>query len=265
MSRPSTFRILDDFSQLATRIETASVGTQWDVKELVLRDWGGIIGPNSDVHLVARWKRGNEDFVVSVVVVDPLNVVADYSDFRTPSKSAGVTETPLSLRKPMRPGKWTVRFYVHRQFAKASAEVEFIVAPLQFKQALEGDPKLSTDNRGVEEDALVNGANRNLYSIRTTLSLTKDYEALQNLISSSVNVAGKRLRSWIDFIIGQAWNVKDVCYVSKNPEEWKRSQPERCHQQRQISPNLCANMNWSSFSPDPKSELGPIKANGRIR
>ena len=259
------FRILDSSSQLASRIETASVGTDWDVKELVLRDWGGIIGPNSEPRLVARWRKATEDFVVTVVVVDPLNVVADYSDFRTPSKSAGVTETPLSLRKPLRPGRWTVKFYVQRQFTKVCAEVHFYVSPSQFKKAIEGDTQLSLDNRGVEDDDQVNGANRNLYSIRTTLSLTKDMEALQNLVSNSVNVAGRQLKAWIDTVVGQSWKVKDVCYVSKESDTWKSTIPDNCKRRRQITPNLCVNMNWSSFSPDPKSELTHIKADGRIR
>jgi len=241
------------------------VGTDWDVKELVLRDWGGIIGPDSDPRLVARWRKAADDFVVSVVVVDPLNVVADYSDFKTPAKSAGVTETPLSLRKPMRPGKWTVRFYVQRQFTKICAEVTFYVAPLQFKKSVEGDSQLRTDNRGIENDDQLNAANRNLYSIRTTLALTKDIQALQSLVANSAIVAGQQLKSWIDSVLSQAWKVKDICYASKDSENWKSSQPTRCRRVRQVTPNLCANMNWSSFSPDPKSDLGPVKADGRIR
>ena len=265
VARQSLFRILDESSQLASRIETASVGTNWDVKELVLRDWGGIVGPQSDPRLVARWRRGAEDFVVTVVVIDPLNVVADYADFRTPAKSAGITETPLSLRKPIRPGKWTIRFYIQRQFNKVCAEVDFFVTPLQFKDSVEGDAQLSTDNRGVVDDALLNAANRNLYSIRTTLSLIKDLEAFRILVANSLQVAGQRLKSWIDSVLNEAWKVKDVCYVSKDSDNWKMSQPSRCKRARQITPNLCANMNWSSFSPDPKSDLGPVKANGRIR
>ncbi|CAK8682353.1 unnamed protein product [Clavelina lepadiformis] len=265
ISPRTTFRMIDSNSQIGHRLEGAVVGTEWDVKELTLRDWRGVIGPNDEPRLVARWRKSDEDFVVTIVVVDPLNVVADYNDFRTPSKAAGVTETPLSLRKPLRPGRWVVRFYVQRQFQQVCAEVDFYVTPLEFVEGRAGDTKLSEYNRGVEDDGQLNAANRNLYSVRTTLSLTKDLQAARDLVSSSLSLMGTKLHSWVDGILGSMWQAKDVCLISTSPESWQKSQPGGCDQRHDSAPNLCHNMNWSSFSPDPKSELGKVKPNGRIR
>nr|XP_018673371.1 xylosyltransferase isoform X1 [Ciona intestinalis] len=265
LSPQPSLRILDRSSNLAKRLETASVGTNWDVKELVIRDWGGLVGPNSDVHLVARWSRSEDDFVVTVVVIDPLNVVADYNDFRTPSKAAGVTETPLSLKKPLRPGRWLVRFYVQRQFTNICAELDFYVTPQEFKGGIEGDSVLREINRGVVDDAQVNAANRNLYSIRTTLNLARNNQAETELASESNHVAGLKLRNWVDFVVSSGWKAKDACLVAQSPETWREAQPRRCFMPRQGTPNLCENTNWSSLSPDPKTELISVKPDGRIR
>jgi len=265
VSTPPTLRILDPSSDLAKRLETVTIGTNWDVKELTLRDWGGIIGPESDVHLVARWSRADDDFVVTVVVIDPLNVVNDYNDFRAPARAAGVTETPLSLRKPLRVGRWVVRFYVQRQFSRPCAEVEFVVAPLEFKDGGRGDVRLRTVNRGVADDAQVNAASRNLYSIRTTLNLSRRSSEADKLVLNAQDIEGPGLRSWVDQVVGSAWTVKDHCLVAEKASEWQDRRPDKCRDPRQPRPNLCANANWSSFSPDPKSELGPVKRNGRIR
>nr|CAB3267814.1 xylosyltransferase [Phallusia mammillata] len=265
VSPQSTLRITDKSSELASRLEGAAVGTNWDVKELTLRDWGGIIGPNSDVHLVARWRRAEEDFVVTVVAIDPLNVVSDYNDFRTPAKAAGVTETPLSLRKPMRPGKWTIRFYVQRQFNNICAEINFFVAPLEFVASLPGGASLSVDNMGIVDDTTVNAASRNLYTMRTTLNLKKDERAAEKLVLNSKYTAGPKLQSWVDDVIVLAWTAKEYCTVAESPAEWTEKQPKSCYSQRQITPSRCADVSWSSFSPDPKSELGRVKSNGRIR
>nr|Q5QQ54.1 RecName: Full=Xylosyltransferase; AltName: Full=Peptide O-xylosyltransferase [Ciona savignyi]CAI29051.1 protein xylosyltransferase [Ciona savignyi] len=265
LSHQPTLRMLDRTSALSKRLESASVGTNWDIKELVLRDWGGLIGPNSDLHLVARWSRSDDDFVVTVVVIDPVNVVADYNDFRTPSKAAGVTETPLSLKKPLRPGRWVVRFYVQRQFTNICAELDFYVTPLEFKDGAEGDSQLREINRGVVDDAQLNAASRNLYSIRTTLNLPHNNLAATELANQAVHVDGAKLRRWVDAVASGAYKAKDACLVAQATETWREAQPRRCYTPRQITPNLCENLNWSSMSPDPKSEMIPVKPDGRIR
>lgn len=264
VSRNPPLQILDQGSLLAGRLVWAAVGTNWDVKELVLRDWGGIIGPQSDPHLVAKWSNSKDDFIVTVVLIDPLNVVADYNDFRTPAKAAGVTDTPLSLKKPLRPGKWRVRFYVQRQFQKAVAELSFVVAPLQFRDGQPFDVSLYTENRGVVEDDNLNSARRNLYSIRTTLNLPRDHGAEQSL-EERASYVGEDLESWIDEVAVHSWTAKEICLASDDTNMWSRSLPKDSSCKHAIIPRLCKTERWSSLSPDPKSEIGPVQPNGRIR
>lgn len=265
VKKETGIRIIDYSSQLASRLEWAIIGTKWDVKELLLRDWGGIIGPRSDPRLVMKWSEAKDDFIVTVVLIDPLNVVAEYTDFRTPAKSAGVTETVLNLQKPIRPGKWTVRFYIQRNFQKLTAEMNFIVTPLQYKDGELGSKNLSIDNRGVISDDELNSLNRNLYSIRTTLNLKKD-QGSERSLEERASYIGEDLEAWIDEVIGSVWTVQEICIKADTTDDWFLSQPSNsCKRSNHISPKLCKELAWSSYSPDPKSELGLVKSNGRIR
>lgn len=260
-----SLQILDHTSTLAKRLEHAAVGTNWDVKELVLRDWGGIIGPLSEPRLVAKWRSAPNDFIVTVVLIDPLNVVADYNDFRTPNNAAGVTDTPLSIRKPLRPGKWTVRFYVQRQFQKAVATLSFVVVPLQFQKSLKNKYNLTASNRGVSADDQLNSAGRNLYSIKTTLNLPR-YEGAEKSLEERSTYVGEDLESWIDEVVDLGWTVDSVCVAGSDIDLSVDSIiPPSCVSRFKFIPKLCKTLPWSSYFPDPKSEIGPVQRNGRIR
>lgn len=259
--------ILDNQSPLAARLDSVSVGTNWDVKELVMRDWGGIIGPNSSkVRLICQWVTSKEDFLVTVAVIDPLNVVADYNDFKTPSKQAGVTDTPLNLKNPIRPGVWKIRFFVHRKFHSPVAELKFVVAPLQYRNGQIGDISLATDNRGIANDDGLNSANKNLYSIRMALNLNRDDGAEESLEERATYV-GEDLESWIDETLKEVWNPEDFCIASIDSKSWRypNIKSKTCQNLPSKTPPLCRTLLWSSLSPDPKSELGPVRSNGRIR
>lgn len=61
---------------------------------------------------------------------------------------------------------------------------------------------------------------------------------------------GHALENWTDSSISSFWSVAGLCMAS----------PSSC------SPlELCNKTSWSSLSPDPKSELGTIKPDGRLR
>lgn len=61
---------------------------------------------------------------------------------------------------------------------------------------------------------------------------------------------GKALENWTDSSIGSFWSVAALCVAS----------PSSCS-----TLELCSKTSWSSLSPDPKSELGAIKPDGRLR
>lgn len=63
-------------------------------------------------------------------------------------------------------------------------------------------------------------------------------------------LTGLELERWIDSLVGQLWEAADVCAVG----------PTSCPVMQ-----ACAKSPWSSLSPDPKSQLGEPRADGRIR
>ncbi|KAL8163300.1 UNVERIFIED_CONTAM: Xylosyltransferase 2 [Gekko kuhli] len=63
-------------------------------------------------------------------------------------------------------------------------------------------------------------------------------------------MVGKALENWTDSSVRSFWLVAGLCVAS----------PSSCS-----TLELCSKTSWSSLSPDPKSELGAIKPDGRLR
>lgn len=66
----------------------------------------------------------------------------------------------------------------------------------------------------------------------------------------NAQLVGQPLESWLDSLVERFWVTGDVC----------TTQTSSC-----TALALCSKTSWSSLSPDPKSELGPVKSDGRIR
>lgn len=81
------------------------------------------------------------------------------------------------------------------------------------------------------------------------LNLPRSEEAEEDAVQKA-QLTGKALEDWADGAISAFWSVADVCVVS----------PSACG-----SLETCSKTSWSSLSPDPKSELGPVKPDGRLR
>lgn len=66
----------------------------------------------------------------------------------------------------------------------------------------------------------------------------------------SGSLVGKALDAWVDSLVGAFWVTGGICSTRTS-----------------LCPTvaLCTKTSWSSSSPDPKSELGRVKSNGRIR
>lgn len=81
------------------------------------------------------------------------------------------------------------------------------------------------------------------------LKLTKGEGALEEA-QEKAQLVGRALEDWIDASVGAFWAMGDICSTEPSP-----------------CPSLvkCTESSWSSLSPDPKSELGAVKSNGRIR
>ena len=104
------------------------VGTEWDPKERIFRNFGGVIGPLDEPVALQKWVRGT-NLTATIVGIDPAQTVAASYDIGV-DVDAEYTQYKPPLQRPLRPGAWTVR--VLRLWERV-AEARFLVMPLAFK------------------------------------------------------------------------------------------------------------------------------------
>lgn len=107
---------------------SGQIGTEWDPKERIFRNFGGVIGPLCEPLAVQKWARG-PNLTATIVWIDPALVVAASYEI-TVDVDAEYTQYKPPLQRPLRPGAWTVR--VLKQWQRV-AEVRFLVVPLTVK------------------------------------------------------------------------------------------------------------------------------------
>ncbi|XP_067313602.1 xylosyltransferase 2 isoform X1 [Pseudorasbora parva] len=224
------------------RLKHLEVGTEWDPKERIFRNFGGVMGPLDEPVAVQKWARG-PNLTATIVWIDPAHIVAASYDISI-DVEAEFTQYKPPLQRPLRPGVWTVR--VLRLWERV-AEARFLVMPLAFK----GREPLRTEDHGWVHA----GPPGNVYleqsfqQLAHVLKLPPSEPALQEA-QKKTSLVGKPLEAWVDSSVGAFWVTGNIC------SEKTSSCP---------SIGLCTKTAWSSLSPDPKSELGPVKLNGRIR
>ncbi|MGH0131958.1 UNVERIFIED_CONTAM: hypothetical protein FKN15_008618 [Acipenser sinensis] len=65
----------------------------------------------------------------------------------------------------------------------------------------------------------------------------------------NAGLTGSELERWVDELVGAHWSAVDMCSVG----------PSGCPVMQ-----ACSQTVWSALSPDPKAELGPIRADGHL-
>ncbi|CAM9282289.1 unnamed protein product [Lampetra planeri] len=237
----STF-VLETNLKEFERLKGVEVGTDWDPKERIFRNFGGVIGPLDEPLAVQKWARG-PNLTATIVWIDPALVVAASYDISV-AVDTEFTQYKPPLQGPLRPGTWTVR--VLKQWERV-AEVHFLVLPLTFKD--------KQPLRKVEDGWLHAGPPGNQYldqSFQQLSSVLKlpPQEAAMLEAQRKALLVGPSLEAWVDSSMGAFWVIGNLCVTQASP----------CSA---LSP--CSKTTWSSLSPDPKSELGPVKSDGRIR
>lgn len=85
--------------------------------------------------------------------------------------------------------------------------------------------------------------------LSSVLKLPPQEPAMQEA-QRKAQLVGQPLEAWVDSSIGTFWVTGGLC----------ATQTSSCPA---VGP--CSKTSWSSLSPDPKSELGLVKSDGRIR
>ncbi|XP_044927852.1 xylosyltransferase 1 isoform X2 [Mustela putorius furo] len=224
------------------RLQFSEVGTDWDAKERLFRNFGGLLGPMDEPVGMQKWGKG-PNVTVTVIWVDPVNIIAATYDILIES-TAEFTHYKPPLNLPLRPGVWTVKILHHWV---PVAETKFLVAPLTFsnRQPIRPEEALKLHN-GPPRSAYME---QSFQSLNPVLSLPISPAQVEQARRNAAST-GAGLERWLDSLVGGMWTAMDVC--ATGPTACPVMQP-------------CSQTAWSSSSPDPKSELGAVKPDGRLR
>ncbi|XP_021352699.1 xylosyltransferase 1-like [Mizuhopecten yessoensis] len=218
------------------RLISLEVGTDFDLKELIFRNYAQLLGPYSDLVLRHVWGQGME-FTVSVAWIDPANVIAASYEVTVPKSSIeyiGNHKPQLSV--PLRPGVWTVKLMHHWTVL---AETKFLVIPLIMMNGQPINPVESELSHGGPQEFY---ASKDFSEFRNVLKINASDAFINDALFNSKKT-GAALESWIDLLTQKFWSIQSTCSVNA----------EHCPQI-----DLCDTTSWSSRSPDPKSEIRGI-------
>uniref|UniRef100_A0A8C1JY59 Xylosyltransferase 1 n=1 Tax=Cyprinus carpio TaxID=7962 RepID=A0A8C1JY59_CYPCA len=224
------------------RLQFAEIGTDWDAKERIFRNFGNLMGPMDEPVGMQKWGKGS-NVTMTVVWIDPTNVIAATYDILIDA-SAEFTHYRPPLNLPLRPGMWTVRVL---HLWSPVAETRFLITPLTHHKHLpiRQEDALRTHN-GPAKNSYMEQSFHGLNPILNIPVHLGQVEAAEH----NAELTGPELERWVDSLVGEVWSAVDVCSTG----------PSGCPVMQ-----TCRETIWSSLSPDPKSQLGSPKTNGRIR
>lgn len=219
--------------EMARRIWSLEIGANWDGKESVLRSYGNILGVWDEPVAAVRMTLGRLGSV-NVIWEDP---VGDRLATYTMKVEANwfVAYHKPKVERPIRPGVWKVK--LESKSGELLMETKFLVAPLTHENM----------------EPLSHPKALNARKANTAHPGIDSREFLR--WNDNVAKEGTALEEWLDELVGEFWTAGGYCRTGNaitagSPCSWITD---------------CNSTDWSTFSPDPKSEIGKIKPNGRIR
>ncbi|KAJ8001825.1 hypothetical protein DPEC_G00173440 [Dallia pectoralis] len=231
-----------------TRLQVAEVGTEWDAKERIFRNFGGLMGPLDETVGMQRWSKGS-NVTVTVVWIDPTNVIAATYDILIDA-GAEYTHYRPPLNQPLRPGLWVVRLL---HLWVPVAETRFLITPQAYvrHQPIKEEDTLKLHS-GPPKNSYME---QSFHGLNPVLNIPVHPGQVERA-NQNAALTGPALERWIDSLVGSAWEAGDVCSTSATG-----GGPGTACSVMQA----CAKTPWSSLSPDPKSQLVPPHPDGRIR
>lgn len=218
------------------------MGSNWDGKESVFRNVGGILGVWDEPVAAVRLAAGHYS-ELEIQWVDPVG--EHVSTFNMKMESGWfVSYHKPKLERPIRPGLWSVKLVTHVKSGKDLLQTDFLVVPLthENKEPLGSPQSVNALRAGLSGKVGGAGGHGGV--------------ALLESWRRNVSKSGVELDGWVDDLLGQYWRVEGSCrggaiaMGTNGGCGWMPS---------------CAGSGWSTLSPDPKSELGEVQSNGRLR
>uniref|UniRef100_A0A3P8TW73 Xylosyltransferase 1 n=1 Tax=Amphiprion percula TaxID=161767 RepID=A0A3P8TW73_AMPPE len=236
------FKLTTPPTSTFSRLQFAEIGTEWDAKERMFRNFGGLMGPMDETVGMQKWTKG-PNVTVTVVWIDPTNVIAATYDILIDA-GAEYTHYRPPLNQPLRPGVWSVRILHHWS---PVAEMRFLIAPLAYNkhQPIRQEDTLKFHNGPAKNSYM----EQSFHGLNPVLNIPVSLGYVEQAKRNAA-LTGPELERWLDSLVGELWEAADICAVG----------PTACPVMQACSKNP-----WSSLSPDPKSQLGAPRASGRIR
>ena len=153
-----------------------------------------------------------------------------------------------TFTKPLRPGKWIVKIVYNDDVVLG--RTQFLVIPQNYFDGKSAslEDVISTNN----------GPPAGLYAPDYVIEFDRganDTKTLVEVFTKHSKSTGSALEEWIDSHVVKHWNFKGMCRVANG-----QTSMNKCTSKLPS----CLETTWSSFSPDPKTEIGDINSEGLL-
>lgn len=241
LARPQQFGRVSRSTTLGKRIRSIEVSTEYDQKEQMLRNFAKIMGPNAEPTFLLRLAEVNAEpniftarsYNLTVLWINPAGHLSDISDIHIDASSASPTISfaKSNLKPPLLPGIWTAKLVNKHSMI---AQCNFLIIP-----KIRGDINVSADMDW--SGAHTNADDRLAKHWNIFLPTAKDVQVMKEQALINAKLIDDDRIMWISDLITKYFVIKEICVQ------------HRTH----ALPNLhqCNETTWSSFAPDPKSDL----------
>lgn len=116
----------------AERLVNIQVGTDFDAKEALFRNYAGLISSDSEIAVQLSWRYGQPVTSVAVSLITPEGETADVAGVNVSTESATVSFYQPQLSEPLQPGVWAARATVMSNgWEIVIGETPFLVVPTE--------------------------------------------------------------------------------------------------------------------------------------
>lgn len=233
------------------RIKFIEVSSEYDQKEQISRNFGKTLGPNSEPVVVFKLTGTQPDnktvYNITALWIDSTGSLMSIDDYHI-EDGAGPSLNFIkpNLKHPLTPGVWTVKL-LHRK--SVIAQIRFLITPLQFIAKEEITQKQAEKfNYGIKYDMSL--ALHSEFSNYLIPQIDRE-KYKQKSLSDSKRI-GLDLQNWIDNIVSSFYTIKKTCVLGKSVNG------KRVDENVFSKFEKCEETSWSSFAPDPKSDVSEL-------
>lgn len=238
-ARPQQFGQVSRASPLGKRIKNIEVSTEFDQKEQIARNYAKIMGSNAEptfvLHLSAITADTNfgpmaSTYNLTVLWLNPAGQLNDISDLYVDAstQSAAVSFAKSNLKTPLLPGIWTAKLVTKKALI---AQCNFLIIPKMHPNSNHSWDSWN-ESRKKKVDA----------QWETFLPEEADQRLMEERAIGNAKLVEDEQIAWINRLTSKFFVIQDLCVVSEVDGNLQRLP-------------RCRDTSWSSFAPDPKSEI----------